>query len=82
MLTKSDVKTIEGLLKPFATKKDLEPIKKDVAFLRVDVKTIKEDVTKIRRDMLDLFNFLDKDYLNLRQRVDRIEKHLNLSALQ
>ena len=58
-----------------------ESIKQDLGILKTDVKTIKNDVTKVRRDMTTLFDFLDKDFLDLRQRVDRIEEHLGLPPL-
>ena len=60
---------------------ELQPVKKDVITLKNDVKTIKKDVTKVRKNMTTLFDFLDKDYLDLRQRVDRIEEHLGLPPL-
>ncbi|PIU03961.1 hypothetical protein COT44_00335 [Candidatus Shapirobacteria bacterium CG08_land_8_20_14_0_20_39_18] len=90
MLTKSDFQSIKDILKNTATKDDLtslatkddfESIKQDLGILKTDVKTIKNDVTKVRRDMTTLFDFLDKDFLDLRQRVDRIEEHLGLPPL-
>lgn len=90
MLTKSDLQSIKEILKDFATKDDLKgfatkddlkSIKLDLGVLKNDVKTIKTDMTKVRKEITTLFDFLDRDFLDLRQRVDRIEEHLNLPPL-
>lgn len=73
MLTKSDTKIIKDLLKP---------LEQDVTSLKVDVKVIKADVAKIRKDVDAVVDFFDKEYLDIRKRVERIEEHLGLTPLQ
>lgn len=63
MLTKNDLNQISGLLD---TK--LEPIKKDINSLKKDVKQIKHD----QGTMLDL---LDKEQMQQRKRIIRLEEH-------
>lgn len=67
------------------TKRDLDQIRKaiqdELSALRKDNKTIKEDISQIRKDIKTIVNFFDKEYLELRERVDRLEQHLNLPPL-
>lgn len=63
------------------TKNDLNQIDTVVAKrIQTELKPIKQDVAKIRKDMSTIVNFFDREYLELRKRVDRIEEHLNLSS--
>lgn len=70
VVTKDEAKSLvtKNDLKNFATKDDLKPIK--------------QDITQIRKDISTITDFFDKEYFDLRKRVERIEEHLNLSALQ
>ncbi len=82
MLTKSDVKTIGDL---FDKKFDEKFDKKfkdgfDLAFEK-HTKSIKEDVSQIRHDQKLIIKFFDREYLDLRKRVERIESHLKLSNI-
>jgi len=72
------------------TKTDFAQIKKIVheevqtetrKVVREELKPIKEDVAKIRKDIKTIVAFFDREYLELRHRVERIENHLNLPAL-
>lgn len=87
MLTKSDLKSLNQTVrkaikeeavtkneaKSFVRKEDLENfVTKD------DLKPIKQDLAKIRKDMSTITDFFDKEYLDLRNRVERIEEHLGL----
>jgi len=67
MLTKDDLKEIRGVIR-----EEIDPLKKDV-------KTLKSDVTEIRRDIKRIINFFDREYLELRKRVEKIEQHLGIT---
>lgn len=66
MLTRKDLSEIQKIVQ-----KETNPIKKDV-------KTIKSDISQIRKDTKTIVNFFDREYVELRQRVGRIEEHLHL----
>lgn len=74
MLTKDDLSQIRGIVQEEAF-----PLRKDIKELRGDVKVLKKDVTKIRKDINTIVNFFDRDYLDLRQRVENIEQHLGIT---
>jgi len=44
------------------------------------LKPIKEDISQIRKDIKSIVNFFDREYLELRKRVERIETHLKISV--
>lgn len=67
MLTKFDIASIDKLLDKKLDSK---------------LKPLKDDVTQIRKDIKTIVNFFDKEYLELRERVERIEQHLNLPPVQ
>jgi hypothetical protein len=46
-----------------------------------ELKPIKEDILHIRRHIKTIVNYFDREYLELRKRVERIESHLNLSPI-
>lgn len=50
--------------------------------VQADVKTLKKDTAKIRKDIDVMLSFFDREYIDLRKRVERIEKHLGLPPLQ
>lgn len=64
MLTKGDLQEIDKVLTK-RMKAELKPVKDDVSHMRKDIKTI--------------VNFFDREYLDLRKRVERIEEHLHLT---
>ncbi|MCL4338238.1 hypothetical protein M1271_00955 [Patescibacteria group bacterium] len=87
MLTKTDLQKIKQSIKEVAlTKDDAKSfVRRDDlrSFVtKDDLKPIKLDIAKIRKDTGTITDFFDKEYLDFRQRVERIEKHLNLSPLQ
>ena len=49
--------------------------------LQQELKPIKEDIAKIRKDISVIVSFFDREYVELRRRVERIEHHLQLSRL-
>lgn len=69
MLTKTDLSQIQKVVQ-----KETTPIKKDI-------KTIKADVAQIRKDTKTIVNYFDREYLELRARVERIETHLKLESI-
>ena len=66
MLTKSDLKEI-----------DLIVSKR----IKAELKSVKDDASQIRKDIKTIINFFDKEYLELRKRIERLENHLNLPPL-
>lgn len=69
MLTKSDLIQIRKLFED-----GNKPINRNV-------KTLQEDVSKIRKDVSTIVDFFDREYIDLRKRVQRIEEHLNLPSV-
>lgn len=65
MLTDSDLKRI-GEIVDAKIEKRLKPIK--------------DDITHIRKDIKTMVNFFDREYLDLRNRVERLEAYLKLSV--
>lgn len=87
MLTPSDIKIIKDLLKGFATKDDLKGLatKDDLTELekKFDKRfnKIGKRFDKIDKKFTDLFDLLDKDVMKGKQRLNNIEKILNISPL-
>ncbi|OGM03216.1 hypothetical protein A2115_02820 [Candidatus Woesebacteria bacterium GWA1_41_8] len=64
------------------SKKDINQI--DTVFaerLKQDLKPVKSDITKIRKDIDVMLSMFDREYLEIRKRIERIEEHLNLPLL-
>lgn len=74
MLTKNDLNQIRGIVKEEITEQ-LDPVKKDVGSLKKDVKLIKRD----QKMMLDL---LDKEQMQQRKRIIRLEEHAGFPSPQ
>lgn len=82
-LTKKDLQNIAGVVQ-----KEIKAtvpgmieagIKNTVpGMIRDELKPIKEDIAQIRKDIKTITNFFDREYLELRNRVERIEEHLHL----
>ena len=66
MLTKSDLKEINKIVKP-----ENEALRKEM----------KKGFTKLDKKLDKVINFLDRDHLRLVERIERIEHHLNLQPL-
>lgn len=70
MLSKSDIKVIKDLLKPFATKGDLKNL------------ATKDDLRKMEKRLdkkfIKLFDFLDKDVMNTNKRLKTMEENLGI----
>ena len=82
MLTKNDLQQLDTLITKrihSETRKIVqEEIQKETHPIRNDLKTMKEDISQIRKDMKTIISFFDREYLELRKRVERIELHLSL----
>jgi hypothetical protein len=83
MLTSQDLSEIQKIIRK-ETKSIVQEetsliVEKAMAPIKKDLKTIKSDMTQIRSDVKTIVNFFDKEYLELRKRVERIEEHLSLS---
>jgi len=46
--------------------------------LRHELDPMKKDIMKIRKDLKTTINFFDREYLDLRERVEVIERRLNI----
>lgn len=72
MLTNSDLsqiqKTVQKALKDHPTKVDLTK----------ELKPIKNDVVQIRKDTKAIVSLFDRESVDLRKRVERIEEYLKL----
>lgn len=66
MLTKTDLKQIDNVL---------------ASRLRQELKPVKSDISKIRKDVDVMLSMFDREYIDLRRRMERIEEHLNLPPL-
>jgi len=77
MLTGQDLKKIDGLLIK-RIGEEIAPIKKDIAGIKRDLDPMKKDIVKIRKDLKTTINFFDREYLDLRERVEVIERRLNI----
>ena len=94
MLTNTDLKEIDKVVTK-RVKNEVNPLKKDintiksdvykvwneVGLMKKDVKTIKFDVSQVRKDVKVISSFFDREYLELRKRVDRIEEHLGIATM-
>lgn len=75
MLTKNDLQQIGIVID-----EKLKPVKRDITILTKDVSTLKKDVAQTRTDVKVLISYFDREYVELRKRIDRIEEHLGLDA--
>lgn len=73
-LTKNDLQQIRSIVREEVrdeVKVQLDPVHKEI-------KTIKKDIVHIRKDINTIINFFDREYLELRSRIERIEDYLKL----
>lgn len=80
MLDKNDLQQIGQLLdsrlRPIDSR--LKPIEEDLRAVKRSVKNLEADSRKIRKDINIIINTFDNEYLDLRQRVERIEEKVGL----
>jgi hypothetical protein len=72
MLTQSDLNRMRVVVS--------DEIKKETGPINNRMKTMESDITHIRKNTDSVINFFDREYLELRKRVDRIEEHLGLTS--
>ena len=53
-------------------------IQKDIRALTNRVKSLEIITNRIQKDIKSIINFFDKEFLQLRKRVEKVEEHLNL----
>ncbi len=53
-------------------------IRKEFKIVKKDISTIKRDMSKVRRDLNTVIDVFDRDIIELRSRVDRIDQFLKL----
>jgi hypothetical protein len=70
MLTKNDLNQISGLLDERLDTK-LEPIKKDI-------KVLKSGLSKLQKTQDTMLDLLDKEQMQQRKRIVRLEEHVGL----
>ena len=73
MLNSNDIKIIKKLLQD-----EISSIKNDIKKIKSNFKTINSDVSKIRKDINGIITFFDNEYIELRNRVDKIEEYLKI----
>lgn len=79
MLTKDDLTAIKKILAPIEA--DLEQVKGQTALipaLNQKAERLERSSRKIQRDLDLVIRSFDREYLQLRARIDRIEEHLKL----
>lgn len=90
MLTKTDLNQIQKIVKTEVQGETRKIVREETSkivqsetrkIVKEELVPIKEDITHIRKDIKTIVNYFDREYLNLRKRVERIEDHLNLSQL-
>lgn len=86
MLAKDDLFQIREIIRDETRKivreelkVEIDPLKQDVKELKSEVKVLRKDVTKIREDTNTIVNYFDREYLELRNRVENIEQHLGIT---
>lgn len=68
MLTKTDLVQIGNVIDS-----KLKPIQKDI-------KTMKSDIAQTRKDVKVIISYFDREYVDLRKRVELIEEHLGIPS--
>lgn len=82
MLTKTDLsqigKILDRKLFDYPTKKDLN---KHFEAIDKHFGNIEKDIKKIKKDQKTIIDFFDREYLELKARVKRIEEYLKIQPL-
>lgn len=77
MLSQSDIKQIQDIFRP--VREDVSGLKKGLTQTQGDVKDIKKDVAQTRKDVKVIISYFDREYVELRKRIERIEEFLKLT---
>ncbi len=85
MLTPKDLSAIEKIVETKINKtvrpivqEELSPIKKDLNQLKKDMVTVKKDLKKVKKVVEDTSDFLDREILKDRKRIEILEHESNL----
>jgi len=73
MLTDNDLKKIGEVV-------DQKIEEKVGPIIEKHLRPVKEDISHIRKDIKTMVGYFDREYLDLRKRVERIESHLKISV--
>lgn len=91
MLTKQDLTSIGNLIDTKTTKivqsetrkivqeETKKIVREEVTDLKKDIKILQKDVSKIQKDINTVISHFDNEYVELRQRVNKIEKHVGIA---
>lgn len=87
MLTKKDLSQIRGIVgeeinartRKIVQEETRKIVQEEIEPVKSEIRTIKKDIAKIRADIKVIISFFDREYLELRTRVERIETHLGFS---
>lgn len=71
-------KDITKLKQAFATKEDLNAIRN---LITQSLKPVNKKLNKLQKDLNIVINTFDKNIIETKHRVDRIEKHLDLPPI-
>lgn len=83
MLTKQDLQQIGGVVSEEARiiiREELKPIEEKVTKLEKGVNSIKRNIKKVIKDQNAILGFINKEGVELRKRVDRIEEHIGVTS--
>ena len=56
-------------------------IQKDVHTVKDRIKNLEIAIRKIQKNIKSIVSFFDKEYLNMRQRIEHVEEHVNLPPI-
>jgi len=77
MLTKQDLSQITTIVR----KETKQIVQTETSMIvQEETRDMKKDIASIRKDIKQIVSFFDREYLELRNRVERIELHLGLQA--
>ncbi len=74
---KDDMKSVKGDIS--VLKGDVSGLKDDMKSVKGDIGVLKDNSSKIRKDINTIVSFFDREYVDLRDRVSRIEEILKLT---
>lgn len=77
MLTKNDLNQIKNIVKG-----EINPVVNGLELVKKDIKVIKRDVSKLKRDQGTMLDLLDKEQMQQRKRIIRLEEHVGLPTPQ
>lgn len=62
--------------------KRLNPIDQKLDGLQKDIRVAKKDLAETRNDVKVLISYFDREYVNLRKRIEAIEERLGITQAQ